>query len=89
MQLPNEQYQYKRLTASGLVKNGAGCGGGFIVAQGQPTITVYNGTDTSGDLILNGMVVTASATPYPLPAVFTMGLYVVISGSADITFFYN
>lgn len=88
MQWPNNQYQYKRLTTSGIVKNSAGLGGGMLIASGNPTITIYDGVDTSGTIMVNAMVCTA-ATPYPLPAMFTVGMYVVISGTADVTFFYN
>lgn len=84
---PNGQYQYQRLTASGLVKNGAGLLGGFLVASGSGSVTVYNGTSSSGTLILNTMTI-ADATPYPLPVLFTAGCYVVISGTLDVTFFY-
>lgn len=88
MQLPNEQYQYQRLTASGLVKTGSGLSGGFLVTSGTPTVAIYDGTDTSGTLIVNTMQTTA-ATPYPVPAKFNIGMYVVIGGAGDVTFFYN
>jgi hypothetical protein len=84
----NGQYQYQRLTASGLIKNGSGLLGGFIVASGSGSVTLYDNTTGAGTLILNTMVI-ADATPYPLPVLFTVGCYAVISGTVDITFFYN
>ena len=83
----NEMYAYYRLTASGLIKTGAGQLGGFIVATGTPTITIYDGTTSAGTLILNGVVTTAGV-PYPVPVGFNTGLYVTISGTCDVTFFY-
>jgi len=86
--VPNGQYQFKRLTASGLIKTGSGLSGGFIVATGTPTITLYDNTSAAGTVILNGLVA-AAATPYPIPALFNTGLYAVLSGAGDVTFFYN
>lgn len=83
----NEQYQYIRLTASGVIKGLPGILGGFIVASGSPTILIYdNATTNSGTIILNTMQTTAG-TPYPLPVRLTNGAYAVIVGTGDITFF--
>ena len=82
----NENWNYKRITATGQVVKGAGSFGGFIVATGTPTITLYDGTSTSGTLVLNGLVAVAG-TFYRLPVSFNTGLYASISGSGDITFF--
>ena len=83
----NEQYQYTRLTASGVVKGAPGLLGGFIVASGTPTIQLYdNATTNSGTIILNTMQTTA-ATPYPVPVRFLNGCYAVITGTGDVTFF--
>ena len=89
MQLPNQEYQFQRLTTSGLIKKGSGVLGGFLVAQGTPTITIYDNTTNSGTIIVNGLVVSATSTPYPVPAKFVNGCYVVITGTCDVTFFYN
>lgn len=82
----NPAYTPVRITASHLVKNGPGTCGGFFVASGTPTVEVFDGIDNTGAVIL-GPVVTAAATPYPLPAQFTDGLYVQVTGTGDITFF--
>lgn len=76
------------MTASGILRTGAGLIDGFLVATGTPTITIYDGTDTSGTLLLNGLV-TVAGTPYPFPALVEAGAYVVMSGTGDVTFFYN
>ncbi|MDE2097922.1 MAG: hypothetical protein KGL39_11785 [Patescibacteria group bacterium] len=90
MNLPNEQYQYLQMTASGLVKNGAGCAGGIFVssASGTPTITVYDSNTGSGNKIVDTFTPVA-ATPYPMPAVFTQGMYIVIGGTVSLTAYYN
>lgn len=85
---PNPQYQYQRLTATGLVKKGSGLLGGFIVASGTPTVTLYDNTSTTGVVVLNGLV-TVAGTYYPLPALFTQGCWAVLSGAGDVTFLYN
>lgn len=84
----NEEYQFARLTASGQVKIGAGCSGGFVVASGTPTIELFDSLTGSGIVILGPMVTTAG-TPYPLPAQFVNGLYAAITGTGDVTFFYQ
>ena len=80
----------KRLTASGLVLTASGQAilSGILVATGTPTITVYDGTDTTGEVIVNGLVAVAG-TPYPIPRIINKGIYVVLSGAGDITVFYN
>lgn len=84
----NEEYQPKRLTATGIVRTGAGQLGGFLVASGTPTIKIYDSVDNSGTIILNTMQ-TAAATPYPLPVQLIKGCYAEITGTADITFFFR
>jgi hypothetical protein len=88
MQQPNQQCQFKRLTSSGIIKTGAGLCNGFMVVTGTPTITLYDGVDNTGVLIYNGLVTTAG-TPYPCPALVNVGIYAVLGGAGDVTFFYN
>lgn len=87
MLTPNQQTQYQRLTGNGLIKKGSGGLSGFLVAQGTPTVTIYDNTTNSGTLILNGIACTAGNS-YPCPALFTQGCYAAVSGG-DVTFFYN
>lgn len=84
----NGKYQYVRLTASGPVKAANGRLRGFFVASGTPTLALYDSLTGAGTLILNTAQL-AAATPYPLPVVFTNGLYAVLTGAGDITFLYE
>ena len=83
----NPMYVYKRLTASGQIKATGGQLGGFLVATGTPTITIYDNTTATGTLILNG-IVTVAGTSYPLPVGFGTGCFVTITGTCDVTFYY-
>ena len=83
----NDAYAYQRLTVSGLIKTGQGLLGGFMVASGTPTVTLYDNTSAAAPIILNATV-TVAGTRYPLPVVFNTGLYAVLSGTGDITFYY-
>jgi hypothetical protein len=77
-----------RLTASGLVKTGAGRINGFFVtaASATPTIKIWNSTTNSGDVILNTFtpVVGWQFSPF----LFGVGCYVEISGTVDVTIAY-
>lgn len=93
---PNGQYRSVRLTSTGYVKGNtnttsqcSGLLGGFIVASGSGSISIYDSNNTTnGILLLNNMTI-ADATPYPFPVLFTRGCYVVITGTMDVTFFYE
>lgn len=87
MLTPNQQCQYQRATGNQLIKTGSGALSGWLVAQGTPTITVYDNTSAAGTIIVNGIACTAGNS-YPAPALFTKGCYAVVS-SGDVTFFYN
>jgi hypothetical protein len=82
----NEKYLPVIVTSTGKVPIQGCLMGGFLVATGTPTLTLYDGHDTSGRKILDSMVCTPG-TPYPFPASLQIGLYAVISGTASITFF--
>lgn len=82
----NEEYTPVRLTASGQVLASKGIVGGFLVASGTPTITLYDSLTGSGTVILNA-IVTIAGTPYPFPARVANGCYAVLSGAGDVTFF--
>jgi len=90
MQLSNEQCQWTRATASKLVRTGQGLLNGLLCAQSSSmVISIYDGVDDTGVLLVNQMTL-AAATPYPVPALVNTGIYVkLISGSGDITVFYN
>lgn len=89
----NESYKSTRITVTGIVVTAdtagirAGMLGGYLVASGSPVVTVYDGQSTGGTILQNAMQ-TVAGTPYPLPAQFNNGVYVVMTGAGDITFFY-
>lgn len=77
-------------TATGtLVKTGPGTFGGMTINTGAAgeTVTVYDGVDNTGTVI----GVYSAANPVPLPAAFALqtGLYIVTSGTANITIAYR
>jgi hypothetical protein len=85
----NPTYNHKRITSTSLIKNGPGVSGGFLVAASSSgTITLYDSTDNSQGLMVNAVPLTAGQW-YPFPGQFTRGLYAVIGGTADISYFYN
>lgn len=74
-------------TADGIIRTGASPGiGGFLVATGTPTLTLYDGTSTAGRKILDSLVCVAG-TFYPFYAQLGAGLYADFTGSGSITFF--
>lgn len=84
-----EAYSVVRRTITGTVRAGGGGEvGGFLVCTGTPTLTLYDGIDNTGTLLLNGLVCVAG-TPYPFPVHLNNGLYAVLSGVGDISFFIN
>ena len=80
-----ESGSYKNLSASGQVKASAGNLIGIFVASGSPTIKVWDSTAASGAILVNTFQ--AAVGFWPIPANFTVGLYVTITGTADITVF--
>jgi hypothetical protein len=79
-------FNYQRLTASGQVTKGGSLMAGFIAASASSgTLALYDGTNSSGTLILNTMSLTPGQF-VPLPVLATNGIYAVIGGTADITF---
>ncbi|MFM0428197.1 hypothetical protein PQQ75_04205 [Paraburkholderia aspalathi] len=85
-------YKYANLSAAGstLLKTGIGSLGGVVVGTGAAgaTITLYDGTNTSGTLI----AVLSAAAPVPLTfgVSFFTGLYVVVAGgSPNVTVSYT
>lgn len=87
-----EPGRYKRLAASGLVLTATGQGmlSGLLCAQSSSlVVSVYNGIDATGDLMVDSIPLTAG-NPVPIPAIVNKGIYVqFVSGSGSITVFYN
>lgn len=83
-------YSYKNLSASGLVKTGHGVVKGIIVgSHTSGTIKLWDNTSGATTVLVNTMTLAAGERWIPLfDATFTVGLYVTIGGTADITVVY-
>lgn len=73
-----------------LKATGQGLLTGILVSQSSTwIISVFDGVDATGTLIVDNMTV-AAATPYPMPCVVTKGIFIkTISGTGKGTCFYN
>lgn len=85
----NASYVYKLLAASGTVKSGPGVLRSiFVSAIGvTPTITVYNNTAASGDVIIATFTPIASGS-YVFEAAFDVGCYIALSNVTNCTALY-
>jgi hypothetical protein len=85
MNLVQEAFAWKRMTATGTVKSG-NCNLGGFLCEVSGTITLYDGIDANGALITSALPVTAG-TFHPIPAMCVTGLHAVLAGGAVGTFF--
>jgi hypothetical protein len=86
----NPVYFHQRLQASGLVKNGAGvCGQIFCASESGATIEVLDDTTNSGAHIVVGPYTPVAGTAVPFKMVMERGIYIVITGTADISVEYT
>ena len=85
----HESFDFVNLSASAQVKSGPGILGGIFVASASssPTIKVWAQTTAAAPILVNTFT-PAAGTFYPIPARFSAGLYVTISGTVDCTVFY-
>lgn len=92
------QTSYSNISASALVKTGAGRLSGWVVnsASAGATIKFWDNTSAATTVLLNTMTYTAAVNQGPSIATipgaavkFNTGLYCTISGTADITILYN
>jgi hypothetical protein len=83
--------KYKNLSASGLVKNGAGVATGVIIAShSSGTLKLWDAVTATTPILVNTMTFAAGERFIPLyGACFTTGLYATIGGTADITIVYE
>ena len=81
---------YANKSASALIKTGAGQLLGIFVASASstPTIKLWDNTSAATTILVNTFTPVA-ATFYPIPANFTTGLYLTISGTVDCTVILN
>jgi hypothetical protein len=86
-----EAYNYKNLSASGLVKTGYGTVAGIIIASHTGgTVKLWDNTSAATTILVNTMTFAAGERFVPLyDAAFNVGLYVTIGGTADITVVYS
>jgi hypothetical protein len=84
-----ESAGYKNLSASGLVRTGAGqLLGIFVASSSSGTVKVWDNTSAATTVIVNTTSVSAG-TFYPMPFAFNTGLFITIGGTADITVAFN
>jgi hypothetical protein len=78
---------YTNISASALIKTGAGVLKGIVVnSHSSGTLKLWDNTAGSGTVIFNTITFAAGPNFIKLPAVeFSTGLYATIGGTADIT----
>ena len=83
--------RYKNLTASGLVKTGAGVVAGIVVnSHTGGTIKLWDNTSAATTVIANTITLGVGERFVPFyNATFDVGLFVTIGGTADITVVYT
>lgn len=76
-----------RVSASGVICRGNGCLVGVLCNSSTAgTVTLYD--DTNGATTAFAAAIPMVAGAYtPIPAAFANGLYFVLGGTADVTFF--
>ena len=86
----NPVYFHQRLTASGLVKNNAGvCGRIFCSSSSSGTVQIQDDTANNGThIVVNTFPLTAGQS-YPFNLIMEHGIYIVITGTADISVEYT
>jgi hypothetical protein len=88
IQTPPTGLKYLSLSADTLVKTGEGTLYMIKVASSSSgSIKVWDNTAGSGTVILDTMAVEAKEEHY-IPAQFTTGLYVDVTGTVNVTVFY-
>jgi hypothetical protein len=84
-----EALQYTNLTASQLIKTGAGVVAGVIVNSNTAgTFKLWDNTSAATTVIVNTYTVTtavSSVVVFPKPISFNTGLYCTVGGTADFT----
>lgn len=84
-----ETTPYVQKTATGIVFSGACEYAGYevVALTASPTLTIYDGTDTSGALILPATTLILGRFERNFKLALTNGCYVAISGTATINVF--
>lgn len=86
-----EANSYKNLSASGLVKTGAGVVEGVVInSHTSGTLKLWDNTSAATTVLFNTITFAAGERFIPLfDANFNVGLYATIGGTADITILYK
>lgn len=83
---------YTNLSASALIKTGAGVVSGFIVnSHSSGTLKLWDNTSAATTVLLNTITFAAGSgivIDLPGEVIFSTGLYATIGGTADITIFW-
>ena len=81
-----ETGNYTNISASTLIKTGAGQLLGIFVASASstPTLKVWDNTSAATTVLVNTFTPLAG-TFYPIPASFKTGCYVTVGGTVDCT----
>lgn len=83
-----EIYKYQNITASTLIKTGAGLVVGFVVnSNTSGTLKLWDNTSAAGTVIINTYTFPAGSSIVSFPGVvaFNTGLYATVGGTADVT----
>ena len=83
-----EIYKYTNLTATGLVKTGAGLVAGFIVnSHTSGTLKLWDNTSAATTTLMNTYTFPAGSSVVTFPNViaFNVGLFATVGGTLDIT----
>jgi len=83
--------KYKNITASGLVKTGAGKVVGVVInSHSSGTLRFWDAVTAATPTIFNTITLSAGERFIPLYEVsFSIGLYVTIGGTANVTIVYQ
>lgn len=84
-------YKYKNISASGLVKTGAGIVAGVIInSHTSGTLKLWDNTSAATTVICNTMSFGVGERFIPIfKLAFSTGLFATIAGTADITIVYK
>jgi hypothetical protein len=87
-----DNVKYSNISASALVKTGAGALHGFIVnSHTNGTLKLWDNTSAASTVLLNTITFASGPqfVPLPMGVSFNTGLYATIGGTADITILYQ
>lgn len=77
---------YTQKTATGIAFTGACEYAGYdvVAVTASPTLTIYDGTDTSGTVILPATTISVGRNERTFKLALTVGCYIVIVGTATV-----